>query len=115
LFSICDKETPQQANLTYNFGLFESPGEYIVCLTGSTTYNKSPDHSVTRVEFEPANMYFNLPKREYAGLAQKQVRQQLTVQLEDFMKTKKFQHPFFQTAKSITTDWKGEIWARLTP
>jgi hypothetical protein len=110
LLNICDTENPKNAHLTYNFGLFESPNEYILVLTGVNKYDKDQYNSITRIEFEPANMYFTLPANQYKGLTLEQVRERLSIQLKDFTKTEKFRQSFFQEAKSITTDWKGEIW-----
>lgn len=112
LSNICNTEKPRKAGLVYNFGLFEAPNEYILVLTGTNNYEKAQTHSVTLIEFEPKNMYFTLPENEYKGLTQEQIRSRLTKQLEEFTNTEQFKHSFFHEAKSVTTDWKGEIWTK---
>lgn len=110
LFSICDTEKPQKAIATYNFGLFESPDNYVLFIIGVNRHDSDAQHSVTRIEFQPANGYFPLPKSEYEGLTQEQVWERLTKQLEDFINTDTFKQSFLRDAESITTDWKAVIW-----
>lgn len=110
LFKICDKEKPAKSITTYNFGLFESPGNYTIFLVGLNKYGTA-QHSVTRIEFEPTRMYFQLPKSEYENLNREHLLTKLTSQLKDFTKTEKFKTSFFAKAKTITTDFNGKIWS----
>jgi len=55
-------------------------------------------------------MYFKLPEIEYKNLNREQLVGKPTAQLKDFTKTEKFKTSFLAKAKSITTDFKGEIW-----
>lgn len=112
LDNICNNEQPQKAIATYNFGLFEGQDNYTLCFTGTNTYEVAQDHIVTRIDFAPTEMYFSLPKSEYKGLERGKVLERLTAQLKDFITTDKFKHSFLSSAKSITTDWKGEIWSQ---
>lgn len=109
LNQICDSEKTQKSISTFNFGLFESVDNYTIFLVGLNEYD-TEQSSVSRIEFKPSNMYFRLPKKEYENLNRKQVVARLTLQLKDFTKTKKFKTSFFAKAKSITTDFSGEIW-----
>lgn len=109
LFKICDRDKPGKSIMTYNFGLFESPGNYTIFLVGLNQYEKK-NSLITRIEFEPKSMYFRLPETEYKNLNREQLVDKLTAQLKDFTKTEKFKTSFLAKAKSITTDFKGEIW-----
>jgi len=112
LFALCYSEEPKNADLDYHFGLFESPDEKTMVLTGVYTYNKDKNHSVSKIEFEPADMYYNLPKAEFEGITSAQLQDRLARQLEAFTKSEKFRQSFFHKAKSVIVDWKGEIWRR---
>ena len=112
LHHICKTEKPGKPNLDYSFSLFESPNEYTLCLTGVKTYDEIKYRSVTRIEWEPDNMYFILPQSEYKSLTPEQVREQLFTQLKAFTTTNDFKHSFFHQAQSIKAEWKGELWTR---
>lgn len=111
LFNICDKEKPEKSITTYIFGLFESADDYTIFLVGINKYDKGQD-SVTRIDFEPSNMYYPLSKSENKNLTQEQVQDQLTTLLRDFIKTDKFKNSFLAKAYSITVEFYGMIWSR---
>lgn len=113
LVNICDNEKPQKTIYTYNFGLFETQDDYTLCLTGTNNFEVSKDHTATRIDFAPTDRYFSLPKSEYKYLQREKVLERLTAQLKEFVTTDKFKHSFLCKAKSITTDWKGEIWSKI--
>ena len=75
------------------------------------TTEKDKNHSITRIEFEPANTYFPLPKSEHEGLSGEEVIEKITNHLNDFLKTDGFKSSFLTKAQSITTDFAGEIWS----
>lgn len=108
LFSICDTEKPEKSIATYNFGLFESPDDHVIFLVGLNKYYKE-NTSVTRIEFEPSKMYFQLPKSEYKNLNREQLLDKLTFQLKVFTNTETFKASFLAKAKSITTDFRGDL------
>jgi hypothetical protein len=113
LFAICDKEKPKKTISTYRLGLFEGEDDYTLCFTGTNTYEASPDHTSTRIDFAPADMYFTLPQSKYKGLKREQVLERLTSQVKEFTTTDKFKHSFLSEAKSIVVDWNGEpVWAK---
>lgn len=113
LFNACDKDKPKTAIATYDFGFFESPGEYIVFVVGLNTYEKNENHSITTINFEPSDMDFQLPKSEHENLDREQVLDKVKAQLKDFIKTEKFKTSFFAQAKSIKTSFDGdEIWSK---
>jgi hypothetical protein len=113
LFNMCDKEKPKVKIATYEFGLFESPGDYTVFVVGLNTYQKSEHHSVTTIDFEPSDMYFPLPENEHENSDREQVLDKIKSQLKDFTKTEKFKTSFFAQAKSIKTSFDGdEIWSK---
>ena len=100
----------QKIYRNYRIGLFESAGDYVVFLVGVNSYEKE-NTTLTLIEFEPSNMYFRLPKNEYKNLNRKQLLNKLTSQLKDFTNTTQFKLSFIAEAKSITTDFNGEIWS----
>ncbi len=53
--------------MTYNFGLFESPGNYTIFLIGLNQYEKK-NSSITRIEFEPLETVI---KFDYRSIVQK--------------------------------------------
>ena len=110
LSSICDEEKPERSIANYNFGLFESPNDNTVYLVGMNTYEKG-DTSHTRIEFEPSNMYFQLPNSEYKNLSREQLLNKLTVQLKAFANTEKFKTSFLSKANAIVFEPSGQtIW-----
>ena len=112
LLSICDDKKPGKSIANYEFGLFESPDDYTICLVGINRYSKG-DTSYTRIEFEPSNMYFQLPNGEYKNLNRDELVNRLISQIKDFTKTKKFQSSFFTEADKITFTTNGQtIWSK---
>jgi hypothetical protein len=112
LSNICDDKKPKKSIATYEFGLFESPDNYAIFLVGINTYNKA-DTSYTRIEFEPSNMYFQLPRGEYKNLNRDEMVNLLIFQLKDFTNTKKFKTSFFTGADKITFATNGQtIWSK---
>jgi hypothetical protein len=112
LLNVCANDKPQKPIATYNFALFEGSGRYTLCLTGTNTYAVSPGSTAIRIDFTPKDMYFTLPGSEYAHLERDKVLTRLTSQLHEFITTDKFKQSFLGEAKSITTDWKGQIWSK---
>jgi hypothetical protein len=113
LFSICDKEQPQKSIETYSFGLFEGQEEYTVSLVGTNKYQEDKNRLVINIDFDPEDVYFNLPDKEFKSLKREQVLERLTAQLKEFTKTNKFLHSFLAKAHVITTEWNGEtIWSK---
>jgi hypothetical protein len=113
LSNICDKDKPDKAITEYNFNFFESSGEFTLYLTGVNTYEETPSRSITRIEFEPANMYFKLRKSEYKDLNREQLKDKLTSQLKDFTNTEKFRDSFLTKANAIITGYNGQkIWSK---
>lgn len=112
LFTICDDEKPEKSILNYNFGLFESSDDNIIYLVGVNKYDKG-DTSHTRIEFEPSNMYFQLPNSEYQNLGRDQILNKLTAQLKAFTNTEKFQNSFLAKANAIILESSGQtIWSK---
>lgn len=112
LFNVCNEKKPKKPIGTYSFALFEGENNFTLCLTGINTYELSKYHTQTRIDFAPTDMYFTLPQSECIGLKREQVLERITSQLKKFTTTDKFNHSFFSEAKSIASDWKGEIWSR---
>lgn len=83
---ICSTETPIQAITNYEFGMFESPGEYVVYLVGKNKHQISSNNTETRIEYQPATMYCSLPEKEYGDLSPEQVRERLFTKLQTFTK-----------------------------
>jgi hypothetical protein len=111
LVAICDNENPKASIDTYNFGVFESEGMYTVYLVGMNRY-KEGNHLDSRIEFEPSEMYFPMPKSEHEKLEREQVLDNIKAQLKDFINSEKFRNSFFARAKSINVRYSGEIWSK---
>ncbi len=113
LVNICDHDKPKKSIAQYKVGLFESSNENTLVLVGVNIYDNGKNGSETRIEFEPKNMYFNLPKRDYENLTRDQLLTKLSGQLKDFSKTMKFKTSFFTKADSFIFDPIGlTIWAK---
>jgi hypothetical protein len=111
LLSVCSANKPDKAIDTYRFGLFESLDDYTIFLVGLNTLQQE-DHLITNIDFEPSNMYFRLPNTEFENLTRTEFLDKLTSQLTHFIKTEEFKRSFLAQAKSITTDFSGEIWPK---
>jgi hypothetical protein len=113
LINICDNDKPQKPISTYKFGLFESANDYTLFLVGTNTYEEDQNRSVTRIEFQPTNMYYKLPQRSYKTLNRNQMIDKLSSQLKGFAKTEKFQASFFTQASTIIFTTNGQtIWSK---
>ena|SRR6185437_7650329 len=113
LLNICEKDRPQKPISKYTVGLFESPNDYTLVLVGVNTYDEDKNRSVTRIEFEPTNMYFKLPEAYYKNLSREQLLDKLTSQLKDFAKTERFKTSFFSKATLFVFDTNGKtIWSK---
>lgn len=112
LLSICNGKKPEKSIATFHFGLFESSDEKIMFLTGVNKYING-DTSYTRIEFEPSNVYYQLPQREYSNLNRDQLMKKLTDQLKAFTNTEKFNTSFLSKANAITFESNGQtIWSK---
>ena len=113
LQDICKNDKPKKSISQYQVSLFESPEDYILALVGMNTQVENKNSIITRIEFEPLNMYFNLPKPFFKGLDRKQLLEKLTVQLKNFVKTEAFRNSFFTKANKIVFETNGEmIWSK---
>lgn len=112
LVNICNDRKPQKPIDTYRFALFERQDAYILCFSGENTYEESKTHTATRIDFAPKDMYFQLPGEEYKNLGREEVLERLTFQLKEFVESDQFKQSFLREAKTITTDWAGEIWSK---
>ena len=113
LLNVCENDTPQKSISKYKVALFESPKDYTLVLVGVNTYDEDKNRSVTRIEFEPANMYFKLPEAYYQNLSREQLLDKLTFELKDFAKTEKFKTSFFEKANVFVFDTNGQtIWSK---
>lgn len=109
LLNICGNDKPQKPIAKYKFGLFESPDDYTLYLVGVNSYEEGNYRSLTRIEFEPANMYFKLPENYFKNLNRDQLLDKLIGQLKDFTNTKNFKTSFFTKADVIVFETNGEI------
>ncbi|HLK28244.1 MAG TPA: hypothetical protein VKT28_06665 [Puia sp.] len=108
LFSICDKDKPDKAIAEYMFNFFESAGKYTLFLVGVNIYEKAPSHSVTRIEFQPTDMYYKLRRSEHKNLTREQLQKKLICELKDFTSTEKFRNSFLAKANAIIMESNGE-------
>ncbi|MFS8082209.1 MAG: hypothetical protein ACMG51_02055 [Ginsengibacter sp.] len=110
---ICANDEPQKIINQYQVSLFESPDDYTLALFGVNKYDESKNSSIKRIDFEPSNMYFKLPKSYFKNLNKKQLLEKLTAQLKDFSKTEKFKKSFFTKANKIIFETNGEtVWSK---
>ncbi len=113
LFDVCKNNKPEKSIAKYKFGLFESQDEHTIFLAGVNTYDEGKDHSRIRIEFEPSNMYFKLPKGEFDNLDRRHLLEKLASQLTDFTKTEKFKNSFLSKASAIVFVSNGQtIWSK---
>ena len=112
LANICDTEKPKKPIETYNIGLIESPGDYILTLTGTNTYEISPSETEIRTDFQPREMYFFVSWMDHKHLQRNELLESLSAQIKTFLRTEKFKGSFHSQAKSIILDWEGEIWSK---
>lgn len=113
LFDIIDNNKPQKPISKYKFGLFESSNEYDLFLAGFNTYDADKSHSYVRIEFEPGNMYFKLPKTYSENLTRDQLLAKITSQLKGFVKTEKFKTSFLSKSNIIVFESNGQtIWSK---
>ena len=110
LIAITREKAPTLAIDSYNIGLFESKDDYILVLTGENTYLKTANHTVRQLDFKPKHMYFELPKKKYGALSSDQVKDRVSKELDDFIKTPQFKQSFLSKGKQIKTDWNGKVW-----
>jgi hypothetical protein len=108
LNKLCDGEKPAKPIDKYHFSLFESPGEYVLSLTGTKTTEISERRSETHIEFTPENMYYRVPEKDHKNTTRKELLQNLSKQFDDFFKSEKFRNSFFAEAESVVLDWRGE-------
>ena len=114
LLDICDSGKPNKAISNYNFGLFESSDDNVIYLVGLNKY-ENEDTTHTRIEFEPQNMYFSLPKSEYKNLNRTQLINKVTAQLRIFANSEKFKASFLSKANAIIFEPTGQtIWSSNT-
>ena len=112
LLNVCEKDGPQKSISKYRVGLFESSNDYTLDLVGVNTYDEDKNRSVTRIEFEPTNMYFKLPEAYYQNLNREQLLDKLTLELKDFAKSERFKTSFFAKANVFVFESNGQtIWS----
>ena len=114
LANICDGRKPKQTIAEFKIGFFfDDSGQYTVFLNGVNSYQETKTRSVTRIQFRPANMYFEVPKEECKKFNVEQFKNHLSSQLKEFIQTEKFQTSFLTKSNAIITDFNGErIWSR---
>lgn len=107
LVNVCDSEKPKIAVEMYDIGVFESEKNYVVFLVGRNKYD-----NYDKIDFQPTNMYYMLPRVEYRGLSREQLMNRLTDELKEFTKSKKFQRSYLAQADSIKLSGKTLIWSK---
>jgi len=107
LLDICDSQNPKKRITDYALGIFESPEENIIFLVG---LNKHGDKTV--ISFKPYHMYYPLQKSEYGELNRDQLINKLTIQLQEFTESQKFNSSFLCQANSILLNGTTKIWSK---
>jgi len=65
LINICNNNKPKKSIAEFYVNFSESSGNYTIFLWGVNTYAEGKNRSITRIEFQPLNMYNNLAEKEY--------------------------------------------------
>lgn len=107
LFSVCDSKKPEVLISNYTLGFFESLDDHVLFLVGLNRHGDT-----NRIDFQPSDMYFQLPKSEYKNLTREELMNKLASELKDFTGTKKFKSSFLAQANSITLEDGMEIWSK---
>lgn len=111
LFSICDNRAPEKPIAEFRINFLESAGQYTVFLYGINTYSESKNRTISRIEFEPKDMYCQLPESEYKGMDMYSIASKLVVQIKEFTRTETFQYSFLAKSMVIYTEFNGQkIW-----
>lgn len=112
LADMCAHDQPEKSIAKYNFGLFESPDNYTLFLTGTNSYEEVDNKRIC-IEFQPENIYFPLPKVYHESLNREQLIEKLIADLDQFSKTTTFQTSFFTRANVVRFDTTGHIiWSK---
>jgi hypothetical protein len=109
LVNMCNTEKPEKAISQYSFGLFISPNEYTLIMTGINNYRRGSSTRAIRIEFQPKDMYYVLPKKYSANLTRDQVYEKIVADLKDFTKTNTFQSSFLSKADKLVFESNGKV------
>jgi hypothetical protein len=111
LSNLCSTEKPTTKIKTYNFQISQSRDRYILSVVGSNDYSLERNHIISRIDFEPSDMFFLLPQNEYEQLDYSRAIDRVRIQLAEFTDTEVFKGSFFYLAESVNLN--GEvIWTR---
>ena len=109
LSHICSNNQPVETGLEYKIGLFESPGDYTLCLLGRIINAQNENEVISSIAFEPESLYFSLPKTYFKNLNREQLVEKVTKDLKSFTTTSKFKKSFFKEAKDIVFETNGQV------
>lgn len=109
LSDICKNDQPANLIAMYKFGVFQSEKNYTVFLIGQSILDDPKKGCINRIEFEPRNMYYNLPVTFFKGLSYEEFLVKLTKELKSFTATNEFLSSWFTKAKIIILETNGQI------
>jgi len=111
LNNICNSGKPKKEIHTYKFWLFEGHDPNVLCLVGLNPYPWK-DSYVTKIDFKPTSMYLKLPRKDYVGLNQHDIRKKIYLQLKEFTNTEEFKKSFLSKGNLIIAAFGENIWTK---
>lgn len=112
LINICKERPSNKLVSNYEFGLFESSGEYTIYLVGINKY-RNGDTSFKHIDFKPLNMYYTISQNEYTNINSDELQNKVFLQLKEFTRTEQFKTSFFVKAEKIAFRSNGQtIWSK---
>ncbi|HLX92445.1 MAG TPA: hypothetical protein VKR32_12225 [Puia sp.] len=107
LHYICNSDQPKIPILTYEFDIFfcQPRAEFVVVLVGFNTYG-----NYEKIDFEPLDGYYLVPKSESENLDYAQYNNLLTKKLQTFTKSKMFKESNLAIAETLNLCGR-KIWS----
>jgi hypothetical protein len=109
LVHLCNEQPPQKPISEYQFQLYYSSSGSLIAFYGQH-YTIEDGVPTRRITFQPAHVFFPLPKNIYRRLTYSQLKETLYKELNEFTKTSEFKNSFLSKSFSINTGFGGEIW-----
>jgi len=110
LVQLCNELPPQKPVSEYQFQLCYSSTESLIAFYGEH-YSIEEGVPTERITFQPAHVFFPLPKNIYRKLSYSQLKETLYKELKEFTKTSEFKNSFLSKSYSINSNFAGEIWS----
>ncbi len=114
LTNICQGKIPKKKISEYVIRLVSSQvsNEHIVCLYGVSTRFDAIGQPYTSIDFKPSSVFFKFPKIKYNSFSYKQMQEELTNQLKDFISTQEFHNSFLSNENIRMSFSDKPIWLK---